>query len=181
MINICVICNKEFEAIKSTKKYCSKECENTARRIKYRQAKEKGLDPHHIGMQKKQCLICGKEFIPKSKSANKRTCCYNCMPEGKQLIRSDFLNLLRKQQGGKCQKCGYDKYLGALEFHHMDPSQKDFTIGNRNFKLEECIKEAKKCILLCSNCHKELHANLWNISDLKNMREEEVEPNVANA
>lgn len=36
MINICVICNKEFEAIKSTKKYCSKECENTARRIKYR-------------------------------------------------------------------------------------------------------------------------------------------------
>ena len=180
MINICVICNKEFEAIKSTKKYCSKECENAARRIKYKKAKENGLDPHKMGMQEKECLICRKKFTPKSASANKRSCCYDCMPEGKQLTRSDFLNLLRNKYGGKCQKCGYNNYLGALDFHHIDPTQKDFTIGNRDFKLEDCINEIKKCILLCSNCHKELHAGLWDISDIKNIREEEVESNAIN-
>lgn len=88
------------------------------------------------------------------------------MPEGKQLIRSEFLNLLRKKRGGKCERCGYNNYLGALEFHHLDPTKKEFTIGNRDFKLQECIEESKKCILICSNCHKELHAELWTINEL---------------
>lgn len=88
------------------------------------------------------------------------------MPEGEQLMRSDFINLIRQQRGGKCEKCGYNRYLGALDFHHLNPSQKDFTVGNRDFKLKECIEETKKCIMLCSNCHRELHANLWTINDL---------------
>ena len=61
------------------------------------------------------------------------------MPDKVQLSRSDFLNLLRKQRGGKCEKCGYNKYLGALEFHHLNSEEKDFTIGNRDFRLKECI------------------------------------------
>ena len=88
------------------------------------------------------------------------------MPEGKQLTRSEFINLIKQQRGGKCEKCGYDKYLGALDFHHLDPSQKDFTIGNRDFKLKECIEGSKKCIMLCANCHREIHANLWQLEDL---------------
>ena len=118
-----------MEALKSTKKYCSRTCENKARAERAKLKKEALLQGIDIGI--KHCLICGSEFKPKDKSANQRMCCYTCMPEGKQLIRSEFINLIKQQRGGKCEKCGYDKYLGALDFHHLDPSQKDFTIGNR--------------------------------------------------
>ena len=89
------------------------------------------------------------------------------MPDGVQLHRVDFLNLLRKKMGGKCKRCNYQNYLGALEFHHLDPSQKDFTLGDSNFKLRDAIDEVKKCALLCANCHRELHANIWNLEDLE--------------
>ena len=81
----------------------------------------------------KQCLICGKTFIPKDKNANQRTCCYDCMPEGHQLQRGEFLAKIKQQRGGKCQRCGYNRCLKALEFHHLDPTKKDFTISNDHF------------------------------------------------
>ena len=64
------------------------------------------------------------------------------------------------KRGGKCEICGYDKNIAALEFHHKDPSTKEFQIDVRHFsntKLETLEKELDKCILLCSNCHREIH------------------------
>ena len=87
-----------------------------------------------------------------------------------------FLAKLKESRGGKCVRCGYNKCLKALEFHHLDSSQKDFTISNDHFKLSEAVEESKKCILLCSNCHKELHDNLWSVQELKLEEKEEVEP-----
>ena len=92
------------------------------------------------------------------------------MPDGIQLRRGDFLAKLKKIKGGKCEKCGYNTCMKALEFHHLDPSKKDFTISNDHFRLIDAVNESKKCILLCSNCHKELHDNLWDISELKERR-----------
>ena len=62
-------------------------------------------------------------------------------------------------KGGCCQKCGYDKYIGALEFHHIDPLKKDFNPSNlKRYKFDEKVKnELDKCVLLCSNCHRETH------------------------
>jgi hypothetical protein len=67
--------------------------------------------------------------------------------------------------GGKCSnpECGYNKCLDAMEFHHKDPEQKDFQISEairRYISDEEILKELDKCILLCSNCHRELHHEL---------------------
>lgn len=63
--------------------------------------------------------------------------------------------------GGKCSVCGYKTCVDALEFHHVNPSEKEFTISKRPCRaLEKLKKELDKCILLCSNCHKELHHNL---------------------
>lgn len=87
-----------------------------------------------------------------------------------------FLAKLKESRGGKCIRCGYNKCLKALEFHHLNPSQKDFTISNDHFKLSEAVEESKKCILLCSNCHKELHDNLWLIEELRLEEKEEVKP-----
>lgn len=159
MIKQCSVCKREFECQKSTAKYCSKTCANKA---KYQREKANKL----LGQVDKYCLICGKPFRPIDKNANQRTCCYECMPLGTQLGRSGFLDLLRKQRGGKCERCGYDTYLGALDFHHVNPTEKDFTIGNRDYKLIECVEESKKCILICANCHREIHAGLWDIQEL---------------
>ena len=161
----CVVCEKEFEAQRATKKYCSTDCENAMRRIK--RANRDPKEKEQKLMPEKVCPICEKKFRPKSAAANQRTCCYDCMPDGIQLTRGGFLAKLKESRGGRCIRCGYDKCIKALEFHHLDPSQKDFTISNENFKLLDAVKESKKCILICSNCHKELHDDLWNIEELK--------------
>lgn len=67
---------------------------------------------------------------------------------------------LVKYKGGKCEICGYDKCINALEFHHLDPNEKDFTIGQYSTLSFDKIKnEVDKCILVCSNCHREIHYN----------------------
>lgn len=70
--------------------------------------------------------------------------------------------------GGKCNRCGYDKCLDALQFHHKDKSKKEATISwlaNRSF--ERVKKEALKCELLCANCHAEEHADKDRFKDIK--------------
>ena len=59
--------------------------------------------------------------------------------------------------GGKCQTCGYDKSINALHFHHKNPNEKKFQISGKSISFDKLKKEADKCILLCSNCHHELH------------------------
>lgn len=69
----------------------------------------------------------------------------------------------------KCGICSYNKYQGALEFHHLDPKEKDFGFGqisSRSWNF--LVKEAKKCVCLCSVCHKEVHAGVTKIpSDIQ--------------
>jgi hypothetical protein len=65
--------------------------------------------------------------------------------------------------GGKCEKCGYNKCLRAMTFHHKDPNTKLFTLDQQNLqqKNKDMIAiEASKCSLLCFNCHMELHEEL---------------------
>lgn len=173
MIVKCIVCGKLIEAQKTTKKYCSVECMNTMRKKKWRE-RPKYEKKAHL-MPEKKCLICGAVFRPKNASANLRSCCYTCMPDGVQLTRGAFLGLIKKNKGGKCIKCGYDKCLKALEFHHLNPKEKDFTISNDNFKLLNAIEESKKCILLCSNCHKEFHDGMWQLDEIGLKEMEEVE------
>lgn len=62
--------------------------------------------------------------------------------------------------GGKCEKCGYDKNIAAFDFHHRDGYEKNFEIKIQylNWKDDdEILEEAIKCMLLCANCHRELH------------------------
>lgn len=72
---------------------------------------------------------------------------------------------LKLEYGGKCINCGYNKCLDALQFHHIDPAEKEFHLGNsRGKKLEVIKKELDKCLLLCSNCHIEAHVKMKNQS-----------------
>jgi 5-methylcytosine-specific restriction endonuclease McrA len=67
-----------------------------------------------------------------------------------------------EHKGGCCKECGYSKCIDALEFHHIDPDQKDFTISSKGYtrSWEKVKSELDKCIILCANCHRELHAKL---------------------
>ena len=63
-------------------------------------------------------------------------------------------------KGGHCSRCGYDKCVEALEFHHLDASQKDFGISSKGYtrSWQKVREEIEKCVLVCANCHRELHA-----------------------
>lgn len=74
--------------------------------------------------------------------------------------------------GGSCQKCGYSKCIEALEFHHRDPTQKEFSLGVRGLyrSFERVRVELDKCDLLCANCHREIHAELVsNLTPIQKM------------
>ena len=73
--------------------------------------------------------------------------------------RNRKLELVRLN-GDKCGRCGYNKNLSALEFHHRDPGSKKFQLDLRslsNRSWAKILNEAQKCDLVCSNCHKEIH------------------------
>ena len=65
-------------------------------------------------------------------------------------------------KGGKCEICGYNKCNEALEFHHLDESDKDFGLSEKGYarSWKKVEKELLKCSLLCANCHREVHANV---------------------
>lgn len=76
------------------------------------------------------------------------------------LLRKKHKQILVDMLGGCCELCGYKKCLSALEFHHLNPNEKEFTLSDcKVFRIEFLKKEASKCKLLCSNCHREVHEN----------------------
>lgn len=77
--------------------------------------------------------------------------------------------------GDKCVICGYNTCRQALDFHHIDPSKKDFTFGRLRVKtLAWHIIEAelRKCVVLCANCHREYHAGLIGVELVSSFSEE---------
>jgi hypothetical protein len=68
-------------------------------------------------------------------------------------------------KGSQCQICEYDRCPAALEFHHPDPKQKDFSIsGDGSTRSWERVKkEIEKCVLVCANCHREIHAGITQL------------------
>lgn len=74
--------------------------------------------------------------------------------KARQKRKSDLVYI----HGGKCSFCGYNKCIGALQFHHINPEEKRYQLSSGNcHSWEEDVEESKKCILLCANCHIELH------------------------
>lgn len=117
----------------------------------------------------KICEICERKFNTDNYT---RIYCYECSGNSlrinnetrkhqKTLLRRSMKIQAVKLLGGKCSVCGYNKCIDALEFHHKDPKQKEFRLGSGNtMSWKEYKKELEKCILVCSNCHKEIHFNM---------------------
>jgi predicted RNA-binding Zn-ribbon protein involved in translation (DUF1610 family) len=88
--------------------------------------------------------------------------CPKCNSESVSRRRRARKALLVAYKGGKCELCGYDRCIGALEFHHLDPTAKEFGISGKyqTCAIEKAKAEVDKCILVCANCHREIESGL---------------------
>ena len=93
------------------------------------------------------------------------TYCKQCASEQSIIRMKNFKLKCVEYKGGKCIICKYDKYIGALEFHHLDRNTKMFSISSlRSYSFnKKVIDELNKCALLCANCHREVEAGLLEI------------------
>ena len=73
-----------------------------------------------------------------------------------QAIKSRLIAALGWE--AKCMRCGYSRSILSLDFHHRDHTEKLFTINGASIS-QDVLAEAKKCDLICANCHREIHAN----------------------
>ena len=91
--------------------------------------------------------------------------CKKCRSLGVSNRRRRVKQILIDQFGGKCYICGYNKYNGALDFHHISPDKKLFNLSLRGLTkgIKTIIEEAKKCVLLCSNCHREVEGKFTKL------------------
>lgn len=104
------------------------------------------------------CHTCG-ELDPSKFYGKMKSMCSKCHAKDISQRLRNARKAAVEYKGGKCELCGYDRYIGALEFHHRDPTQKDPT-NLRAYKLERLFAEVDKCMLLCAVCHREEHHRL---------------------
>lgn len=105
------------------------------------------------------CKHHGESIYRYYESQNKWIC-LKCQTERTQRRRDNVKIKAVEYKGGKCSICGYDKCIGALEFHHLDPNEKDFGISSKGYTRawEKVKEELDKCIIVCANCHREIHS-----------------------
>lgn len=136
--------------------------------------KDKGKYRGHL--EPVPCKGCGHTYHPSSKK--QRYCSRTCRPprisSDERKKRGVIAVVKRRTElkkkavellGGCCLLCGYHEYYGALEFHHVDPSSKEFSLSGKGSTMgwDKAKEELKKCVLLCANCHREVHANIKSV------------------
>jgi transposase len=91
--------------------------------------------------------------------------CRLCRSAAVTARRRQVKRLMIEEAGGKCVLCGYDRFPGALQFHHRDPAQKSFALSVQGVarSLEKARAEAAKCVLMCANCHAEVEGGVATI------------------
>lgn len=88
--------------------------------------------------------------------------CRPCSSEAVVLARKRKKTRLLREIGLACSRCGYDRSIWAMDFHHVDAATKEFAVSARmDWAYDKLLAEARKCVVLCKNCHSEFHNGLW--------------------
>ena len=129
----------------------SNKLNKTKRAIQHKAARE-GLSkpriPHNKPKDKNYRNIVDKRYYEKHKER-----IYQMKKERLKRKKIELAKIL----GGKCCICGYNKCIAALEFHHKRDKENMIARMIRNISKQKALKEIEKCILLCANCHREVH------------------------
>ena len=162
----CTSCQYKFDKLfsqaqRSSNHFCSRSC-----------AAKHNNHLHPKRQPEGACKRCGKTI-----STRQTYCSINCkqlntpkpqpaavrLAKNKQAVVSYRQRMKLKAvsyKGGKCEVCGYNKCVRALSFHHLNPTEKDFTISRVTRRWESVKSELDKCRLLCMNCHAEVHTQM---------------------
>ncbi len=99
----------------------------------------------------------------KRKYADRREYLIKAVSKRRKKIREMAI----EYKGDKCIFCGYKKFSGALDFHHIEKSDKNFGISAKGYtrSWNRVKQELDKCVLVCANCHREIHAGLIKINN----------------
>jgi hypothetical protein len=121
------------------------------------------------------CATCGANLSGRQR----RFCSLKCKNadtnhRNQNYARQQERGLARKlvliqEAGGACTRCGYDSNVAALTWHHLDPSTKSFQLDIRSLsnRTEDSIRrELVKCVLVCANCHAEIHSPLLDLGQV---------------
>lgn len=125
-------------------------------------------DGKRINIQRRRfCFECSPFGSKNTKDLNlfpidrERTTSYQSVKKYRKSKKAKCI----EYKGGKCCVCGYDKCHEALEFHHLNPDEKDFTISHKNhWSMNKTKLELDKCALVCSNCHREIHQGITMVA-----------------
>jgi len=126
------------------------------KKIKFPTIKDRKDYLYNYRVDKKQCVKCGNPAQQNSNGVYQMLCKKHL--EQKRYVANHTYRKRKNDavlyKGGKCIRCGYNKSNAALDFHHVDRTQKDKNwINLRNKPLEQLKNELDKCELLCKNCH----------------------------
>jgi hypothetical protein len=98
------------------------------------------------------CKVCIRNSSNKHYINNKEK--YSSKQEKIRKEKREWLNKIKSTL--KCEQCG-ENHIATLDFHHVNPNEKEFGVARSGFSKEKILKEIEKCIVLCSNCHRKLH------------------------
>lgn len=132
-------------------KNISEKLNRTTRSIHHQAARNEIHRPHYKIIQnpsKESAKIIDRRYYEKNKEK-----VYKRKMNRRKKLKKEMVEIL----GGKCSICGYNKCVNALEFHHKKDKERAVAKLLKDNSREKVLKEVKKCILLCANCHRELH------------------------
>ena len=165
-MKVCLNCKKEFKSFYKDengkridcrkRKYCL-DCNPVGERLFWGGKPVQGGARHD--KQSKECKSCGNHYKTVSRNLECNTC-------RNKKIRQERKAKAYQILGCKCKICGYSKCSEAMDIHHIKEGSKTFTLSqNWGLAWDQITKELGKCVLLCSRCHREVHAGFTNLNN----------------
>src|SRR5215211_1131197 len=113
------------------------------------------------------CATCVRTYEYDHRKGHTKRLCNSCQAN-RRVSRTELKRQMVEYKGGRCQVCGYDRCLRSLCFHHLDCKTKGFAFaGSHCLSRASIWQELDKCVLLCQNCHGEVHDALIGLSDAR--------------
>src|SRR5204863_1191435 len=87
--------------------------------------------PSEFASNQKYCRPCQRDYRREHNKTSEYCRRYYARHREKKLTdqierKRNRIRTLKRERGGACERCGYDRYLGSLAFHHRDPTTKEF-------------------------------------------------------
>ena len=127
------------------------------------------------GWIKTTCQFCEKEFDYYRESSIIRKSCYDCIPLGRESDASLIRRLTKVKavnyKGNRCYCCNNTYSISVYDFHHLNPTEKDFSLGDKTstVRWDRVKEEIDKCVLVCANCHRMIHSGEIEFEDQQEM------------